>query len=88
MDTASSRTRRQRVNSISFITSTVKKVDYLSEFNLCNIHNVGKSEEPFNIRLNNHIKLVKDARAIKADKHCSLPGQIERQAERVRDNTS
>ena len=34
-----------------------------------NLQDVGKNEEPFNIRSNNHRKDVKDPKAILADKH-------------------
>ena len=39
------------------------------EYYICNIRYVGKSETPFNIRLNNHRKDVKNPNAIPACKH-------------------
>ena len=36
---------------------------------ICNLQYVGKNDTPFNIRLNNHRKDVKDPKAILADKH-------------------
>ena len=44
-------------------------VIYLLECNICKIQYVGKSETPFNIRLNNHRKDVKHPDAIPACKH-------------------
>ena len=44
-------------------------VIYLLECYICNIQYVGKSETPFNIRLNNHRKDVKNPNAIPACKH-------------------
>ena len=35
---------------------------------------VGKNETPFNIRLNNHRKAVKDPKAILADRHFQEDG--------------
>ena len=43
-------------------------VIYLLECYICNIQYVGKSETPFNIRLNNHRKDVKNPNAIPACK--------------------
>ena len=48
-------------------------VIYLLECTICSLQYVGKSETPFNLRLNNHRKDVKDANAILADKHFNLP---------------
>ena len=42
---------------------------YLLECYICNIQYVGKSETPFNIRLNNHRKDVKNPNAVPACKH-------------------
>ena len=44
---------------------------YLLERIICNLQyvSVGKNETPFNFRLNNHRKDVKDPKAILADKH-------------------
>ena len=42
---------------------------YLMECIICNLQYVGKNDTPFNIRLNNHRKDVKDPKAILADKH-------------------
>ena len=55
----------------STIESTVKSsfVIYLLECHICNIQCVGKSETPFNIRLNNHKKDVINPNAIPAWKH-------------------
>ena len=36
---------------------------------ICNLQHVGQNETPFNIRLSNHRKDVKDPKAILADKH-------------------
>ena len=44
-------------------------VIYLLECYICNIQYVGKSETPFNIRLNNHRKDVKNPNAVPACKH-------------------
>ena len=44
-------------------------VIYLLEWYICNIQYAGKSETPFNIRLNNHRKYVKNSNAIPASKH-------------------
>ena len=44
-------------------------VIYLQEYYLGNIQYVGKSETPFNIRLNNHRKDVKNPNAIPACKY-------------------
>ena len=44
-------------------------VIYQLECYICNIQYVGKSETPFNIRLNNHRKDVKNPNAIPACKH-------------------
>ena len=44
-------------------------VIYLLECCICNIQYVGKSETPFNIRLHNHRKDVKNTNAIPAYKH-------------------
>ena len=44
-------------------------VIYLLECYICNIQYVGKSETPFNIRLNNHRKDVKNPNAIPACKY-------------------
>ena len=44
-------------------------VIYVLECYICNIQYVGKSETPFNIRLNNHRKDVKNPNAIPACKH-------------------
>ena len=44
-------------------------VNYLLECYICNIQYVGKSETPFNIRLHNHRKDVKNTNAIPAYKH-------------------
>ena len=44
-------------------------VIYLLECYICNIQYVVKSEKPFNIRLNNHRKDVKNPNAIPACKH-------------------
>ena len=44
-------------------------VIYLLECYICNIQYVGKSETPFNIRLNNHRKDVKNPNAMPACKH-------------------
>ena len=41
---------------------------YLMECIICNLQYDGKSETPFNIRLNNHRKNVKDPKTILADK--------------------
>ena len=41
---------------------------YLVECIICNLQYEGKNETPFNIRLNNHRKDVKDPKAILADK--------------------
>ena len=53
----------QRVNCKSSF------VIYLLECYICNIQYVGKSETPFNIRLYNHRKDVKNPNAIPACKH-------------------
>ena len=50
-------------------------VIYLLECYICNIQYVGKSETPFNIRLNNHRKDVKNPHAISACKHFSRDDQ-------------
>ena len=42
---------------------------YLIECAICNLPYVGKNETPFNIRLNNHRKDVKDPKTALADKH-------------------
>ena len=42
---------------------------YLIEWYFCNIQYASKSETPFNIRLNNHRKYVKNSNAIPASKH-------------------
>ena len=44
-------------------------VIYLLEWYICSIQYAGKSETPFNIRLNNHRKYVKNSNAIPASKH-------------------
>ena len=41
---------------------------------ICNLQYVGKNDTPFNIRLNNHRKDVKDPKAILADKHFQKNG--------------
>ena len=44
-------------------------VIYLLECYICNIQYVDKSEKPFNVRLNNHRKDVKNHNALPACKH-------------------
>ena len=44
-------------------------VSYPLECYICNIHYIGKSETPFNIRLKNHRKDVKNPSAIPSCKH-------------------
>ena len=41
---------------------------------ICNQQYVGKNETPFNIRLNNHRKDVKDPKAILAGEHFQISG--------------
>ena len=41
---------------------------------LCKIQYVGKSETPFNLRLNNHRKDVNNPKAIPACNHCRIHG--------------
>ena len=41
---------------------------------ICNLQYVDKNETPFNIRLNNHRKGVKDPKATLADKHFQRNG--------------
>ena len=47
---------------------------YLMKYTIYNLQYVGKNETPFNIRLNNHQKDVKDPKAILADKHIQKSG--------------
>ena len=47
---------------------------YLMECTICNLQYVVKNETPFNIRLTNHRKDVKDPEAILADKHFQKNG--------------
>ena len=42
---------------------------YIMECMICNLQCVGQNETPFNIRLNNHRKDVKDPKAVLVDKH-------------------
>ena len=51
-------------------------VIYLLECNLHHIQYIGKSETPFNIRLNNHRKDVKNPNSIPACKHFNEQGHI------------
>ena len=44
---------------------------YMMECIICNLQYVGKNETPFNIRLNNHRKDVKDPKGNLGDKHTS-----------------
>ena len=47
---------------------------YYMECTICNQQYIGKNETPFNIRLNNHRKDVKDPEMILADKHFQKSG--------------
>ena len=47
---------------------------FLMGCTIWNLEYVGKNETPFNIRLNNHKKEVKDCKAILSDKHFQKNG--------------
>ena len=47
---------------------------HLMEYIICNLQFVNKNKTPFNIRLNNHRKDVKDRKAILADKNFQKNG--------------
>ena len=47
---------------------------YLTKRTICNIQYIGKNETPFNIKLSNHRKDVKDPKVILPDKHFQKSG--------------
>ena len=59
----------KRLKSTIRVNCKSSFVIYLLECYICNIQYVGKSETPFNIRLHNHRKDVKNTNAIPAYKH-------------------
>ena len=56
------------------LTCKSQYVIYLMECILCKIQHVGKSETPFNLRLNNHRKDVNNPKAIPACNHFKMHG--------------
>ena len=54
-----------------FHSTNSKTVCHLMECLICNLQYVSKNETPFNIRLSNYRKDVKDPKAILADKKLS-----------------
>ena len=61
----------------TFHNSTCTTEEYAIYFmkgTICNLQHVGQNETPFNIRLSNHRKDVKDPKVILADKHFQKSG--------------
>ena len=56
------------------LTCKSQQVIFLMECILCKIQYVGKSETPFNLRLNNHGKNVNNPKAISACSHFKIHG--------------
>ena len=51
------------------LTRKSENLILLLQFRICQLQNIGKSETPFNIRLNNHKKDAKSEASILAGKH-------------------
>ena len=64
---------KETFNIYHHVNCKSKYVIYLLQCNLCNCQYIGKSETPFNIRLNNHRKDVSSINAIPACKHFNKP---------------
>ena len=62
--------RKRTFEIFHHINCNYRYVIYLHEYDI--IQHAGKSETPFNIRLNNHRKDVEDASAIPTDTHFTL----------------
>ena len=65
---------KRMFNIFHRLTCKSRYVIYLMEYMLCKIQYVGKSETPFNLRLNNHRKDVNNPKAIPACSHFKIPG--------------
>ena len=63
--------RKRTFEIFHHVNCNYRYVIYLHEYDI--IQHAGKSETPFNIRLNNHRKDVEDASAIPTDTHFTLP---------------
>ena len=61
----------KQVKTTTFISHQTKLGRYftIQTLRICNLQYVGKNETPFNIRLHNQRKDVKDPKAILADEH-------------------
>ena len=64
---------KETFNIYHHVNCKSKYVIYLLQCDLCNCQYIGKSETPFNIRLNNHRKDVSSINAIPACKHFNKP---------------
>ena len=64
----------ENYNNIKHINCKAEYTIYHMECTPGNLQYVGKNETPFNIRLSNHRKDVKDPKAILADKHLQKNG--------------
>ena len=67
-------TNKQNWKIFHIVNCKTEYAIYLMECTICNLQYVGKNETPFNIRLTNHRKDVKDPEAILADKHFQKNG--------------
>ena len=65
---------KRTFNIFHRLTCKSQYVIYLMECILCKIQYVGKSETPFNLRLNNHRKDVYNPKAIPACNHFKIHG--------------
>ena len=63
---------KRTFNIFHKLTSKSQYVFYLKEYILCKIQYVGKSETPFNSRLNNHRKDVNNPKAIPTCNHFKI----------------
>ena len=65
---------KRTFNIFHKLTRKSQYVMYLMECILCKIQYVGKSEIPFNLKLNNHRKDVNNQKAISACSHFKIHG--------------
>ena len=72
--TFASQQTKKTFNIFHKLTCKSQYVIYLMECILCKIQYVGKSETPFNLRLNNHRKDVNNPKAIPACNHFKIHG--------------
>ena len=74
IQTFTSQQTKRTFNTFHKLTCKSQNVIYLMECILCKIQYVGKSENPFNLRLNNHRKDVYNPKAISACNHFKIHG--------------